>query len=149
MIWSKFEISLYQGFTGTQNGPPRPKNGFFGPKKNFENFFQKVHPKTRCLIPKPTFYHMQIPSYGLSKIGGTKKSQNFEKPITPPLGVLEPKNFGFPSFSPGGTSMPKMIKIGEIRVLSYLRLPWNAPYKQPPPFDLKLLYSGYDAVVRR
>ena len=45
--------------------------------------------------------------------------------------------------------MPKMIKIGEIRVLTNLHLPWNAPYKQPPPFDLKLLYSGYDAVVRR
>ena len=44
-------------------------------------------------------------------------------PITPPLGVLEPKNFGFPSFSPGGTSMPKMIKIGEIRVLIYFDLP--------------------------
>ena len=48
-------------------------------------------------------------------------------PITPPLGVLEPKNFGFPSFSPGGTSMPKMIKIGEIRVLNYFDLPWNEP----------------------
>ena len=53
--------------------------------------------------------------------------QNFEKPITPPLGVLEPKNFGFPSFSPGVTSMPKMIKIGEIRVLNYFDLPWNEP----------------------
>ena len=48
-------------------------------------------------------------------------------PITPPLGVLEPKNFGFPSFSPGGTSMPKMIKIGEIRVLNYFDHPWNEP----------------------
>ena len=48
-------------------------------------------------------------------------------PITPPLGVLEPKNFGFPSFSPGDTSMPKMIKIGEIRVLIYFDLPWNEP----------------------
>ena len=68
-----------------------------------------------------------IPSYGLSKVGGTKKSQNFEKPITPPLGVLEPNNFGFPSFSSGVTSMPKMIKIGEIRVLNYFDLPWNEP----------------------
>ena len=41
------------------------------------------------------------------------------------LGVLEPKNLGFPSFSPGGTSMPKMIKMGEIRVLSYFHLSWN------------------------
>ena len=49
-------------------------------------------------------------------------------PITPPLGVLEQKNFGFPSFSIGGTFTPKMIKIGEIRVLSYFDLSWNEPY---------------------
>ena len=48
-------------------------------------------------------------------------------PITPPLGVLEQKNFGFPSFSIGGTFTPKMIKIGEIRVLSYFDLSWNEP----------------------
>ena len=41
-----------------KKAPPSPKNAFFGPKKNFENFFQKVRPKTRCLTPKPTFYHL-------------------------------------------------------------------------------------------
>ena len=54
--------------------------------------------------------------------------QKFEMPITAPLGVREQKNFGFPSFSLGGTSTPKMIKIGELVVLSYLDLPWNEPY---------------------
>ena len=63
-----------------------------------------------------------MPRYGHSKFGGTPKTQNFEKPITPPLGVLEPKNFGFPSFSLGGTSTPKMIKFGEIRVLIHFDL---------------------------
>ena len=53
--------------------------------------------------------------------------QKFEMPITAPLGVREQKNFGFPSFSLGGTSTPKMIKIGELVVLSYLDLPWNEP----------------------
>ena len=114
---------------------PRPKNGFFGPKKIFENFFQKVCPKTWCLIPKPTFYHLWIRSYGHLKNIGTQKSPNFEMPITPPLGVREPKNFGFPSFSPGGTSMPKMIKIGEIRVLIYFDLTWN----EPPGFFHQIL----------
>ena len=38
----------------------------------------------------------------------------FEMPITLPLGVLEQKDFGFPSFSIGDTSTPKMIKIDEI-----------------------------------
>ena len=64
-------------------------------------------------------------SYGYSKVVSTQKSPNFVKPITPPLGVLEPKNFGFPSFSPGGTPMPKMIKIGEVRVLNHFDHPWN------------------------
>ena len=71
-----------------------------------------------------------VPSYGHSKVGGTQKTPNFQMPITCPLGDLEPKNFVFPSFSIGGTSTPKMIKIGEIRVLSYLHLPWNAPGNQ-------------------
>ena len=53
--------------------------------------------------------------------------QKFEMPITAPLGVREQKNFGFPSFSLGGTSTPKMIKIGELGVLSYLDLPWSEP----------------------
>jgi hypothetical protein len=66
-----------------------------------------------------------MPRYGHSKIGGVPKMPKFEMPITPPLGVLEQKNFGFPSFSIGGTFTPKMIKIGEIRVLSYLHLSWN------------------------
>ena len=52
--------------------------------------------------------------------------QKFEMPITAPLGVLEQKKFGFTSFSLGGTSTPKMIKIGEMRVFSYLRPSWNA-----------------------
>ena len=68
-----------------------------------------------------------MPSYGHLKIGGTPKMQKFEMPITAPLGVREQKNFGFPSFSLGGTSTPKMIKIGELVVLSYLDLPWNEP----------------------
>ena len=68
-----------------------------------------------------------MPSYGHSKIGGTPKMQKFEMPITDLLGVREQKNFGFPSFSLGGTSTPKMIKIGELVVLSYLDLPWNEP----------------------
>ena len=51
----------------------------------------------------------------------------FQKPITRPLGHPEPKNFVFPSFTLGDTSTPKMSKIGEIRVLSYLHLSWNAP----------------------
>ena len=38
----------------------------------------------------------------------------FETPITLPLGVLEQKDFGFPSFSIGDTSTPKIIKIDEI-----------------------------------
>ena len=54
--------------------------------------------------------------------------KKIEMPITAPLGVQEQKNFGFPSFSLGGTSTPKMIKIGELGVLSYLHLPWNAPF---------------------
>ena len=66
-----------------------------------------------------------MPRYGHSKIGGVPKTPKFEMPITPPLGVLEQKNFGFPSFSIGGTFTPKMIKIGEIGVLSYLHLSWN------------------------
>ena len=68
-----------------------------------------------------------MPRYGHSKIGGVPKTPKFEMPITPPLGVLEQKNFGFPSFSIGGTFTPKMIKIGEIRVLSYFDLSWNEP----------------------
>ena len=68
-----------------------------------------------------------MPRYGHSKIGGVPKTPKFEMPITPPLGVLEQKKFGFPSFSIGGTSTPKMIKIGEIGVLSYLHLSWNEP----------------------
>ena len=78
-----------------------------------------------------------MPRYGHSKIGGTPKTPKFEKPITPPLGVLEPKKFGFPSFSLGGTSTPKMIKIGEIRVLSYFDLSWNEPVMEHEgPFGL-------------
>ena len=69
-----------------------------------------------------------MPRYGHSKIGGVPKTPKFEMPITPPLGVLEQKNFGFPSFSIGGTFTPKMIKIGEIRVLSYFDLSWNEPF---------------------
>ena len=42
------------------------------------------------------------------------KMAKFETPITLPLGVLEQKDFGFPSFSIGDTSTPKMIKIDEI-----------------------------------
>ena len=74
--------------------------------------------------------------------------QKFEMPITAPLGVLEQKNFGFTSFSLGGTSTPKMIKIGEMRVSSYLRLSWNAPtphFKETPKgknYNLKYLFSG-------
>ena len=70
-----------------------------------------------------------MPRYGHSKIGGVPKTPKFEMPITPPLGVLEQKNFGFPSFSIGGTFTPKMIKIGEIGVLSYFNLSWNEPDK--------------------
>jgi len=77
-----------------------------------------------------------MPSYGHSKIGGTPKMQKFEMPITALLGVREQKNFGFPSFSLGGTSTPKMIKIGELVVLSYFDLPWNEPGK-------KRLYSEF------
>ena len=61
--------------------------------------------------------------------------QKFEMPITAPLGVREQNNFGFPSFSLGGTSTPKMIKIGEIRVLIYFDLTWN----EPPGFFHKFL----------
>ena len=69
------------------------------------------------------------------------KITNFEMPITPPLGVLGPKNFGFPSFSPGGTSMPKMIKIGEIRVLIYFDLPWNEPKPMSDLHQYRLSHS--------
>ena len=55
-----------------------------------------------------------MPRYGYSKIGGMPKMAKFETPITLPLGVLEQKDFGFPSFSIGDTSTPKMIKIDEI-----------------------------------
>ena len=124
---SKFQISSYQGLWVPKMALFWPIYVFLGAKNFFLNFCQKVQPKTRCLIPKPTFQHVQMPSYGHSKIEGTPKMQKFEMPITAPLGVREQKNFGFPSFSLGGTTTPKMIKIGELAVLSYLDLPWNEP----------------------
>ena len=57
-------------------------------------------------------------SYGHLKVSGTQKTTKFQKPITHP----ESNNF-----------VPKMIEIGERRVLSYFHLPWNAP-KLPVQF---------------
>ena len=65
-----------------------------------------------------------MPRYGYSKIGGMPKMAKFETPITLPLGVLEQKDFGFPSFSIGDTSTPKMIKIDEIIFFSVKRHFW-------------------------
>jgi len=42
-----------------------------------------------------------MPRYGHSKIRGMPKTAKFEMPITSPLGVLEQKKNGFPSFSIG------------------------------------------------
>ena len=67
-----------------------------------------------------------MPRYGHSKIGGMPKIAKFETPITPPRGPRE-KQFWVSKFLHRGTSTPKMIKIGEIRVLSYLYLSWNEP----------------------
>ena len=86
----------------------------------------------------------KIKSYGHSKVGGTQKTPKFQKPITRPLGHPEPKNFVFPSFTLGDTSTPKMSKIGEIRVLSYLHLSWNAPKRRNGRRRIQLLHSSHD-----
>ena len=74
-----------------------------------------------------------MPRYDHSKIGGMPKTPKFEKP---PLGVLEQKNFGFPSFSIGGTFTPKMIKIGSQNRPIFRRI------RKPPPLFPPILKQG-------
>ena len=131
LMWKWYEsVRIWNfivlGVTGTQNGPPRPKNAFLGPKKNLKNFFSESSSQN-MFDTKTNFLSFVDQKLWPFKGWRYPKIAKFWKAHNTPLGVLEPKNFGFPSFSPGSTSMPKMIQIGEVRVLSYFHLSWNEP----------------------
>ena len=107
--------------------PLGQKKVFFWAQKNFWNLFSKSLSQNLRFDTKTNLLSFVDPKLWPFKKYWYPKIAKFWNAHNTPLGVLGPKNFGFPSFSPGGTSMPKMIKIGEIRVLIYFDLPWNEP----------------------
>ena len=128
MIWESQNFKFHHN-----RGCGYPKWPPFG-----QNFFFFCPKKISCIFSESSFQNLMFDtktnllSFVDAKIWSFKnwrcaKNAKIWNAHNTPLGVLEQKNFGFPSFSIGGTFTPKMIKIGEIRVLSYLDLSWNEP----------------------
>ena len=111
MTWG-VKISNFIVLGVTQNGPLLAKKWDFWAKKKFHIFFSESSFQNLMFDTKTNLL-----SFVDAKIWSFKnwpKMTKFKTPTTLPLGVLEQKDFGFPSFSIGDTSTPKMIKIDKI-----------------------------------